>query len=80
MGNLIQWVIKTRKRNQMKRAIRKANKMWLQSGNKFLCLWYKGRCIVKAKSSLKEMIKDKQFKKGVTIQDLENLAFYKTLG
>jgi len=72
------WLINQRQKSRMRRAIRKANWMFEKTGAKFFCLWYKGRPLVKSKQNLKELIKDGTFKKGMTIQDIEALAFFCT--
>ena len=72
------WLINQRQKSRMRRAIRKANWMFEKTGAKFFCLWYKGRPLVKSKQNLKELIKEGTFTKGLTIQDIEKLAFYCT--
>ena len=72
------WLINQRQQRRARRAIRKANWMFEKTGAKFFCLWYKGRPLVKSKQNLKELIKEGTFKKGLTIQDIEAMAFYTT--
>lgn len=72
------WLINQRQKSRMRSAIRKANWMFEKTGAKFFCLWYKGKPLVKSKQNLKELIKDGTFKKGLTIQDIEAMAFYCT--
>jgi len=62
----------------VKRAVRKANRYFEQTGNKFFVLWYNGKPLVKSKQNLKELIKNKTFKKGLTINDIEKMALYCT--
>ena len=72
------WLINKRQKRRARRAIRKANWMFEKTGAKFFCLWYKGRPLVKSKQNLKQLIKDGTFKKGLTIQDIEAMAFFCT--
>ena len=72
------WYINLRREHRMRRAIRKANYMFEKTGAKFFCLWYKGRPLVKSKQNLKELIKNGAFQKGLTIHDIEKLAFFVT--
>ena len=72
------WFVKKHRQRLMRRAIRKANWMFEKTGAKFYCLWYKGKPLVKSKQNLKELVKQGVFQKGMSIHDIENLAFYKT--
>ena len=67
-----------RQQRRARRAIRKANYMFEKTGAKFFCLWYKGKPLVKSKQNLKELVKDGTFQKGLTIHDIEKLAFFAT--
>lgn len=72
------WLANQRRKYLMRKAIQKANLMLGKTGAKFYCLWYKGKPLVKSKQNLKELVKQGVFQKGMTIHDIENLAFYKT--
>lgn len=72
------WLANQRRKYLMRKAIQKANWMFEKTGAKFFCLWYKGKPLVKSKQNLKELIKEGAFKKGMTIHDIEALAFYAT--
>lgn len=72
------WFANKRRQRLMRHAIRKANWMFEKTGAKFYCLWYKGKPLVKSKQNLKELVKQGVFQKGMSIHDIENLAFYKT--
>lgn len=61
---------------RLKKAIKKADKFAKRSGYHFLVVMLEGRPIVKAKKSLKQLIKDGVFK--ISIQKIEELALYKT--
>lgn len=63
---------------RVRRAIRKADKMAKQTKLFFLVLLFKGKPIVKSRTSLKQAIKAGKYKKGVTIESLEKIAIYKT--
>ena len=78
MIKIYSWYINQRQQRRARRAIRKANWMFEKTGAKFFCLWYKGKPLVKSKQALKDLIKDGQFKKGLTIHDIEALAFFVT--
>jgi hypothetical protein len=78
MVKIYSWYISQRQQRRARRAIRKANWMFEKTGAKFFCLWYNGKPLVKSKQNLKELIKDGTFKKGLTIHDIEALAFFVT--
>jgi len=78
MVKIYYWFANRRRNRLAKRAIRKANWMFEKTGAKFFCLWYEGKPLVKSKQNLKELIKQGTFKKGLTIQDIEALAFFVT--
>ena len=72
------WLKKKYENILVKRAIRKANLFFNKTGQKFLVVWVKGRPVVKSKQELKRLVKSKYFVKGLTIQDIERMAIYKT--
>ena len=62
----------------VKRAVRKANRYFQITGNKFFVIWYKDHCLVKSKQNLKEMIKLGEFEKSITIARIEKMALFCT--
>jgi hypothetical protein len=72
------WLKKKWENYVTRKAVEKANDMFNKTGSKILVLWYKGRPLVKSKQHFKELIKRGEFVKGMTIQDIENMAIYKT--
>lgn len=62
---------------RVKRAVKKANKLFDATGMKFLVIWYKGKPVVKSKQELKKLVGEGYFK-GLTIQKIEQMALYKT--
>lgn len=72
------WLKKKRENYLVRKAVEKANDMFNKTGSKILVIWYKGRPLVKSKQHFKDLIKQGTFVKGLTIQDIENMAIYKT--
>ncbi len=73
--------IKLKKRYEnylVQKAIKKANKYFQATGNRFLVVWYDGKPLVKSKQELRKLIKQGYFKKGLTIQKIEKTALYST--
>lgn len=68
----------TRHRWLLERKVKRANRLSRQENRTYIVtnLWGRPRCI--AKQNLKESVKRRQFKKGVTIEDIEKHAYYIT--
>lgn len=62
---------------RVKKAVKKANKLFQRTGRKYLVLWYDGKPIVISKKELKILI-DKGVFKGISIQEIQKKAIYKT--
>ena len=61
-----------------KRAVKKAVKMQNQTGFKYMVININGKVRAASRSRLKDLIKEGRFKKGVTIEDIEKCALFKT--
>jgi hypothetical protein len=72
---LRKWLFRIR----LKFAIIKANKLKKRTYHKYLVMMSMGKPRIYSKAVLKEFIKKGHFKKGVTIQKLEDKALYITL-
>ncbi len=76
--NACKWIKRKRENYLTRKAVEKANNMFNKTGLKILVIWYKGRPLVKSKQNIKDLIKAGTFVKGLSIQDIEKLAIYKT--
>lgn len=63
---------------RFKRAVRKANNLAALFGMKYYVISFGGKLKVIPKQTLKELVKRKRFRKGVTVDDIEKLALYVT--
>lgn len=68
----------SRHRWRLERKVKRANRLSKLENRRYIVtnLYGRPRCI--AKQDLKEAVKRRQFKKGVSIQDIENHAYYIT--
>lgn len=64
---------------QYKRAVRKAKKLAELFGMKYYVINLGGSLKVVPKQTIKELIKRKRFRKGVTIDDIEKNALFITI-
>jgi hypothetical protein len=63
---------------QVKRAIRKANKLAKLFGLKYLVIYMNGSLKVVPKKTIRELVAKRRFRKGVTVADIERRALYVT--
>jgi hypothetical protein len=61
---------------RLKRAIKKANRLYNQTGYQYLVLLYRNKFIVKSRKEIKELVRLKYF--GCSLQTIERIAIYKT--
>ncbi len=61
-----------------KRAVRKARKLAKLFGTKYYVINFGGVLKVVPKQTIKELVKRKRFRKGVTIEDIERHALFVT--
>ncbi len=61
-----------------KRAVRKAKELAGLFGMKYYVISLNGSLKVVPKQTIKELIRRKRFRKGVTVQDIERAAFFVT--
>ncbi len=71
------WIKRIVENIRIKKAIKKANRLFDHTGMKFIVIWYDGKPLVKSKQELKKLIQTGFFK-GITIQEIEQKALYKT--
>ena len=62
-----------------KRAVRKANKLAGIFGMKYYVINLNGSLKVIPKQTIKELVRRKRFRKGVTVDDIERHALYVTV-
>lgn len=62
----------------LERRVRKANRLAKEENRRYIVTMMHGRPAIYTKQTLKEAIKRRKFKKGVTIQDIEKQAYYIT--
>lgn len=62
----------------LERKVRRANRLAKEENRKYIVTMMWGRPKLFTKQTLKEAVKRRQFKKGVTIQDIEKNAYYIT--
>lgn len=63
---------------QVKRAIRKANKLAKLFGLKYLVIYMNGSLKVVPKKTIRQLVAKRRFRKGVTVADIERRALYVT--
>lgn len=63
---------------QVKRAIRKANKLAKLFGLKYIVIYMNGSLKVVPKKTIRELVAKRRFRKGVTVADIERRALYVT--
>ncbi len=63
---------------QVKRAIRKANKLAKLFGLKYLVIYMNGSLKVVPKKTIRELVAKRRFRKGVMVTDIERRALYVT--
>lgn len=63
---------------RLRKAVRRANDQFNHSGLRMFVHLVKGKLVVKSKQEWKQIIDSGVMKKGVTIQDIEKIALYKT--
>ena len=63
---------------QYRRAIRKAARLSAQTGLRYYVLNIDGHIRVAAKQAIKEMVRRRRFRKGVTVEDIERRALFIT--
>lgn len=61
-----------------KRAIRKATEVQRLTGRKQFIVMYNNRPVVVSKRKIRNLVATHHFKKGVTVQDIENSALFVT--
>ncbi len=61
---------------QCKRAIRKANKLSKLLGMKYYVIYMNGSLKVVPKQTVRELVRTRRFRKGVTVADIEKRALY----
>lgn len=80
---MIQCIIKkiknVRYNKRVTRAITQANELKKLTGYKYFVIVFKGKPLVVSKRDIKHKVATKYFKKGTTVQDVEQVALYKTL-
>lgn len=80
---MINWVINRLMRwwyqRKLVKLIDKANKRKRLTGYKYMVIRWKHRLVLVRKQELKQMVLEKYFRKGVTIQKLEKNALYITI-
>ena len=62
-----------------KRAVRKANKLSVLFGIKYYVLYMGGRLKVVPKQTVRQFVRTRRFRKGVTVADIEKRALYITI-
>ncbi|KAF0199025.1 MAG: hypothetical protein FD170_3953 [Bacteroidetes bacterium] len=62
----------------LERKVKKANRLAKEENRRYIVTMMWGRPRLYQKQALKEAIKRRKFKKGVTIQDIEKNAYYIT--
>lgn len=62
----------------LERKVKKANRLAREENRRYIVTMMQGRPAIYTKQTLKEAIKRRKFKKGVTIQDIEKQAYYIT--
>lgn len=63
---------------RFKRAVRRANKLAALFGMKYFVISFGGKLRVVPKQTIKELVRRKRFRKGVTVDDIEKHALYVT--
>lgn len=61
-----------------RRAVREAKKLAGLFGVRYYVIYLNGRIKVVPKQTIKELIKRKRFRKGVTVDDIEKMALFIT--
>ena len=61
-----------------KKSVKEANSLAKVFGVKYYVLYFKGKLKVIPKQTIKELIRQRRFKSGTTIQDIEKIALYIT--
>lgn len=61
---------------KFKRAVKKANKLSRLFGMKFLVIFMNGGLKVVPKQTIRELVRTRRFRKGVTVADIEKRALY----
>lgn len=65
-------------KKHLKKAINDANNLRLQTFKKQYVLLHKGEFVVVSKQRIKKLVHEGQFKKGVSVKDIEAGALYVT--
>lgn len=66
------------RKKHLNKAIDKANNLRMQTFKKQYVLLHKGEFVVVSKQHIKKLVADRQFKKGVSVKDIEAGALYVT--
>jgi hypothetical protein len=61
-----------------KRAVRKADRLAKAFGLRYYVILLRGRLMAVPKQTIKRLLRERRFKKGVTIHDIESRALYIT--
>lgn len=61
---------------KFKRAVKKANKLSRLFGMKYLVISLNGGLKVVPKQTIRELVRTRRFRKGVTVSDIEKRALY----
>lgn len=62
-----------------RRAVKKANKLSRIFGMKYLVIMLDGKLKVVPKQTVKELVRKRRFRKGVTVADIEKRALFVTV-
>lgn len=62
----------------LERKVKRANRLAREENRRYIVTMMHGRPAIYTKQTLKEAVKRRKFKKGVTIQDIEKQAYYIT--
>jgi hypothetical protein len=66
------------KKLRFKLAVRKANRRYKETGYHYMVILYKNKFLVKSRRELKELVKQKYFRKGFTVHHIDRIALYST--